>query len=118
MEQIAQKRSSKEKGNDKMKTPEDEPSITEVARSVTELQSQMESQMEAVNSRLDAQELAQKEFSVRLAHVEENISAIKINVESISSAMGELFRQLVNSKIMQEPVSSKIQSMETVAAEQ
>ncbi len=82
MEQIAQKRSSKEKGSDKVKSPEDEPSITEVARSVTELQSQME----AVNSRLDAQELAQREFSVRLAHVEDNISAIKINVESISSA--------------------------------
>ena len=97
-----------------MKSPEDEPSITEVARSVTKLQSQMK----AVNSRLDAQEPAQKEFSVRLAHVEDNISAIKSNVESISSAMGELIRQLVNSKIMQEPVSSKIQSMETVAAEQ
>ena len=114
MEQIAQKRSSKEKGNDKMKTPEDEPSITEVARSVTELQSQME----AVNLRLDAQELVQRELSARLERVEDNISVIKLNVESISSAMGELFRQLVYTKIVQEPVSSKIQPMEAPAEKQ
>ena len=109
MEQVAQKRSSKDKGNDKVKIPEDEPSIVEVARSVTELQSQME----AVNSRLDAQERAQKELSERLAHVEDNISAIKMNVENISSAMGELFRQLVNTRIVREPVSNKIQPMQS-----
>ena len=41
-----------------------------------------------------------------------------MNVENISSAMGELFRQLVNTRIAQEPVSSKIQPMQTIVEEQ